>query len=568
MGDQYRKAAKNLGEILTKNAEEIPGRTAVIDRSRCLGWSEIDERTNRLANALAARGVSKGDRVAFLLQNDHHWLETTFATLKLGAVVVPLSWRMSAGEQERVVDDSSPSAVILSDAFLELCRDLPLWLAQTSRAILIGQGRPGTSSYEELIDRASPDAPETKVFEDDLACISFTSGTTGSPKGVMWTHGTLLSTIPDNPFPAHICRHSRQMLLAPTFVAGALIQLLNGVYNGATLILRDFDPAEVMGTIEQERPTLMACAAVMLRLLASMPEATERDTSSLKRIYYGGATIGSHEDFQRMREVFACDFQEGYGSAETAILITRLDPEDHKNLGTNTRLERLRSAGRAAPGARVKLVGTDGQAVPPEGGVGEVAVKAPWVMKGYWNRPVETEKVFDREGYYLTGDMGAMDRDGYLFIVERKDDMIKTGGLNVYPSEVEGVLMSHPAMEEAAVIGLPHPKWETAVAAVVRAKPGREVSHEDLRNFCKKKIGSYKIPKAFFTSQSLLPRSPLGKLQRKSLRESYTGEAKRLWEQESRKDPGRQAPQDDPLRYCRRCEFQEICQKFCTKYFE
>jgi acyl-CoA synthetase (AMP-forming)/AMP-acid ligase II len=199
--------------------------------------------------------------------------------------------------------------------------------------------------------------------------------------------------------------------------------------------------------------------------------------------------------------------------------------------------------------------------------VGEVAVKAPWVMKGYWNRPVETERAFDREGYYLTGDMGALDRDGYLFIVERKDDMIKTGGLNVYPSEVEGVLQSHPAVEEAAVIGLPHPKWETAVTAVVRAKPGRRVSEEDLRSFCRSKIGGYKIPKALFLSQTPLPRSPLGKVQRKTLREAYAGEAKRRWEEESRRDAGTPPLGDDPLRHCRRCEFQEICEKFCTKYF-
>ena len=180
----------------------------------------------------------------------------------------------------------------------------------------------------------------------------------------------------------------------------------------------------------------------------------------------------------------------------------------------------------------------------------------------------ETAKVFDRDGYYLTGDMGVMDREGYLFLVERKDDMIKTGGLNVYPSEVEEVLVSHPAVEEAAVIGLAHPKWETAVATVVRAKPGRSVTDEDLKAFSKKRIASYKIPKAFFFTASPLPRSPLGKVQRKRLRESYAAEAALLWGRETQKQPARRPVQDDPLRHCRKCEFQEICEKFCTKYFE
>ncbi len=559
---------KNLGEIVTRHAGEIPDRTAVIDRSGCLTWSQIEDRTNRLANALAAGGVNKGNRVAFLLHNDRDWLETTLATLKLGAVVVPLSYRMTAMELERVVGECSPSALILSETFRWLCRHLPPRLAETSRAIWIGQGTPERSRYEERLERAPPNAPGTEVAENDLACISFTSGTTGFPRGVMWTHGALLANVPDNPFPAQLCRHSSQLVLAPSFVAGALIQLLNGVYNGATLILQDFDPAEVMTTIEQEKPTLMACAAVMLRMLASMPEADSRDTSSLKRVYYGGAPIGSLEEFQKIRKVFSCDFQEGYGSAETCILITRLDPKDHEDLETPARVQRLRSAGRAAPGARVKLVGPDGRDVLPEGGVGEVAVKAPWLMKGYWNRPGETAKVFDRDGYYLTGDMGVMDRDGYLFLVERKDDMIKTGGLNVYPSEVEEVLVSHPAVEEAAVIGLAHPKWETAVAAVVRPKPGARISDEGLRGFCRAKIGAHKIPKAFFFSANPLPRSPLGKVQRKRLRESYAAEAAVLWGEETKKQPARRLDRDDPLRHCRKCEFQEICEKFCTKYFE
>jgi long-chain acyl-CoA synthetase len=422
--------------------------------------------------------------------------------------------------------------------------------------------------YEELLDQASPDAPQVRVSGDGLACISFTSGTTGFPKGVMWTHGTLIATVPDNPFPSEICRHSRQMVLAPPFVAGALVQVLNGAYNAATLILQDFDPSEVMRTIEQEKPTLMACAAVMLRMLASMPEADRRNTSSLRRIYYGGARIGSLEDYQKIRKVFDCDFQEGYGGAETGILVTRLDPEDHENLETNERVKRLQSAGRPAPGARLKLVDLEGNEVPPEGGVGEVAVKAPWVMKGYWNRPEETSDAFDPDGYYLTGDMGTIDQDGYLFLVERKDDMIKTGGLNVYPSEVEGVLAMHPAVEEVAVIGIPHPIWETAVAAVVRAKPGRKATDEDLRAFSKEKIASYKIPKAFFHTENPLPRSPLGKVQRKMLRESFAAEGRILKDPEAEDKPRRPALRDDPLRHCRKCEFQEVCEKFCYKYFE
>jgi long-chain acyl-CoA synthetase len=568
MGESQRSAPKNLGEILTKNAEEVPDRTAVVDRAGRLEWSRVDARVNRLANALSARGVKKGDRVAFLLPNDRHWLEVTFASLKLGAVLLPLNYRMTPKELERIADDCCPSALILSDSFLGHCRDLFLGSAGTSRAILIGPPFPGIAGYEELLDRAAKEAPQVNVCQDDLACISFTSGTTGFPKGVTWTHGTLLATVPDNPFPADICRHSRQMVIAPSFVAGALIQLLNGAYHGATLILRDFDPSEVMQTIEQEKPTLMACAAVMLRMLASLPDAARSRTSSLRRVYYGGASIGTLEAYQRIREVFACEFQQGYGSAETCILVSRLEPEDHEDLVTDERVKRLRSAGRPPPGVRVKLVGADGQEVDPGGGLGEVAVKAPWLMKGYWNRPEETAQAFDRDGYYLTGDMGFVDPDGYLYLVERKDDMVKTGGLNVYPGEVEGVLASHPDVNEVAVVGFPHSRWETAVTAVVRPRCGRKLTEEHLRSFCKQRIGSYKIPKAFFFTETPLPRSPLGKLQRKALREAYAAEARALWTAGTGEEAGRPAVRNDPLRHCRRCEFQEVCQKFCYKYFE
>jgi long-chain acyl-CoA synthetase len=568
MEQPARATLNHLGEILTRNAEEVPDRIAVVDPACRFTWSAIDERANRLANALSALGIRRGDRIAFLLRNSHHVLEAAFAAWKLGGLLVPLSYRMAAAELERVVRTCDPSALILLEDFLDLCRTLPLLSDRPSRAIVIGSSGEGTCGYEALLDQSDPSGPDTSVNEEDLACISFTSGTTGFPKGVLWSHGTLLATVPDNPFPGELCRKSRQLVLAPPFVAGSMIQILNGSCNGATLLLRDFEPHTVMQTIEKEKPTLMACAAVMLRMLASLPGVDRYDTSSLKRIYYGGAPIGSREDYRIIRRVFPCEFQQGYGGAETCILISRLDPEDHEEADREQGADKLRSAGRPAPGTRVKLIGPEGQDVPPGGGVGEVAVKAPWVMKGYWDRPEETKMAFDPDGYYLTGDMGAMDREGILTLVDRKDDMIKTGGLNVYPSEVEAILSSHPDVEEAAVIGVPHPKWETAVAAVIRLRAGSRITAPTLRSYCGEKIGSFKIPKAFFFTDSPLPRSALGKVQRKALRKAYAKEAALRWDAEAEKPGCRIPDRDDPLRHCRKCEFQEVCEKFCYKYFE
>jgi long-chain acyl-CoA synthetase len=425
-------------------------------------------------------------------------------------------------------------------------------------------------SYEALLQGFPATPPETEVTGTDLAYISFTSGTTGFPKGVMWTHGALLSTLPDNPFPERICLKSRQMVLAPSFVAGSQIQILNGAFHAATMIFMDFDPPGVMRAIEAEKPSLLASAAVMLRLLASLPDAAGRDTSSLKRIYYGGASMGSREEFERIREVFPCEFQQGYGGAETCILITRLHPDDHEHLETPERAARLLSAGRIEPGAEVRLLGPDGKDVLPRGKVGEVAVKAPWVMKGYWNRPEETSHAFSGDGFYRTGDMGFLDREGYLFLVDRTDDMIKSGGLNVFPGEIEAVLCSHPDVEEAAVIGIPHPRWETAVAAVVRTGGNATLRDRDLQDFCRNTLGSYKIPKSFFFTSTPLPRSPLGKVLRRQLRETYGREAtpSKQVEAEGRTDTPAGTRKRDPLRHCRRCEFKEVCEQFCYKYFE
>ena len=559
---------KNLGELLRKNAGQAPQLIAVLQPGKRLTWSEINERANRLANGLLAGGLKKGERVAFLLRNRSSWIETTFAALKTGAVVVPLNYRMAAGELKRILQDCRPSVLVLHNDFLDLGRSLSPNLTGSSQTLLAGGSHPEMNSYEKRIRESDDQDPAVDVSGGDLAYISFTSGTTGFPKGVMWTHEALLSTVADNPFPRELCHESRQMVLAPSFVAGSQIQILNGAFHASTLILQEFDPPRVMTTIQEEKPTLMASAAVMLRVLAALPDALRYDTSSLKRIYYGGASMGSRRAFEEIRKVFPCDFQQGYGGAETCILVSRLAPEDHRDLEDPERAARLLSSGRIASGAEVRILGPGGNVVEPGKQTGEVAVKAPWLMKGYWNRPEETAKAFNKEGYYLTGDMARVDPEGYLFLKDRKDDMIKTGGLNVFPCEVEAVLQAHPAVEEAAVLGLPHPKWEKAVVAVVRLKPDARLEEQDLRDFCRQSLGGYKIPKVFFFRSNPLPRNPLGKVEKKALKESYAGEARARWQGDPPQKQRPPEPDLDPLRHCRKCEFREVCEKFCYKYFE
>ena len=557
-----------LGEIPKENTAQDPQGTAVLQPGKRLTWSEINERTNRLANGLLAKGLTKGDRIAFLLRNRSSWIETTFAALKTGTVLVPLSYRMAAGVLKRILQECRPSVLVLHDDFLDLGLSLSPNLAGPAQILLVGGSHTEIPCYEKLIRESDDRDPVVNVSGKDLAYITFTSGTTGFPKGVMWTHEALLSTVEENPFPRELCLHSRQMVLAPSFVAGSQIQILNGACNAATLILQEFDPREVMQNIEKEEPTLMASAAVMLRMLAALPDAMQYDTSSLKRIYYGGASMGSRRAFEEIRKLFPCDFQQGYGSAETCILVSRLDPEDHRGPEEMKRPERLLSAGRTPPGTNVKILDQQGREVEGENEVGVVAVKAPWLMKGYWNNPEETAKAFNEEGYYLTGDMATMDRDGYLFLVDRKDDMIKTGGLNVFPGDVEAVIASHPAVEETAVIGLAHPRWEKAVVAVVRLNPVSNLEEKELRDFCRKALGAYKVPKAFFFTPTPLPRNSLGKVERKALKASYEEKTKALWQGEASQKQRSPDRDMDPLRHCRKCEFQEVCEKFCSKYFE
>ncbi len=559
-------APRNLGELLSRNTELFPHDTAVIHGGNRFTWAGLNERVNRLANGLSARGVNKGDRLALLTQNNHHWIEATFAGLKIGAVIVPLNYRMAAPELQRILGDCEASMLILDGPFGELFKGLSWNDSEPCPILCTGISQPGMASLSELVQESPDTAPDAEVAGHDLAYISFTSGTTGFPKGVMWTHEGLLSTIPDNPFSRDLCHRSRQLVVSPSFVAGSQILILNGMYNASTMILMDFNPQEVMKAIEHEKPSLMASAAVMLHMLATLPEAGRCDTGSLKRIYYGGSSMGTPERFEQIKKVFPCEFQQGYGSAETCILVSRLNPSDHDHLETPNRTARLTSAGRAYPGAEVRIMGQGGKEVTGTGEVGEVAIKAPWIMKGYWNRPEETSKVFDADGFYLTRDMAHQDQDGYIFIVNRKDDMIKTGGLNVYPSEIEAVITAHESVEEAAVFGIPHQKWQTAVAAVVKLEQGEEASEQDLRDFCKKSIGSYKVPKFFFFTSTPLPRSPLGKVLTGDLKKQYAPNKNPPLKTERKPAPPHKGK--DPLRHCRKCEFQEVCEKFCYKYFE
>lgn len=514
---------KNLGDVLRRNAEKYPEREGVVSGDVRLTWDELNQRVNRLARGLLNAGIKKGDRAAVVLLNCHQWVELNFAILKIGAVFVPVNYRLSSEEVGIIVNDSGAKVLFYSQAFSSLVKGLSDRCPLLEKIVCVGRPEDGQLAYDRLpVDNANE--PETEVNTDDLAYIAYTGGTTGIPKGVMWLHRTVLDTIQDVPYSFEIAFKSRELIPVPSFAGGVIVQVMNAVYCATTLLFMDFDPLEILKTIEKEKAELMASSAVPLFMLASHPDAGKFDLSSLKRIFYGGGSM-SLKQIKKIRTVFPCELQQGYGGTETLLNVTQLNPYDHL-LENEENLKRLGSAGHVNKGVEVRLV-DDAYKDVPLGEVGEIVVKSNSLLAGYWNRPDETQKAL-KDGWYYTSDMAYMDEEGYVFIVDRKNDMIKTGGISVYPAEVEGVIMEHPNVAEAAVVSAPDEKWGEKIVAVVVPQKGEALTEEDVREFCRVKMGGFKVPKMVEINKDPLPRTALGKLNRRGLRDRY-------WEGHGRK---------------------------------
>ena len=518
----------NIGKLLTKTALTFPERPAIVHGKKKWTYAQFNARANRLANALYGLGLSKGDNVALLQQNYPEMLESLFAAFKAGCGVVPINWRLHPNEFAFIINHSEAKAVILSSEFNESIMDIRDRIPDAQYLIALADGAGELLDYETLLQSGSDRFMDADVAPDDLAWLFYTSGTTGMPKGAMLTHRNLLAMtmnfytdICPGFGPADVVLHA-----APLSHGSGCYALSNIGKAAANVILESptFDPELVFKTIQEYRVTNMFAAPTMINLLVHSPAVNRYDHSSLRALNYGGAPM-LLEDLREAMSILGPCLVQLYGQAESPMTITYLPPRDHVLEGAEEQMKRLASAGIPRTDVEVMIFDRDDNPL-PTGRMGEIVTRSDLVMKGYWHNPEATRETL-RKGWLHTGDMGYMDEENYLFIMDRSKDMIISGGENIYPREIEEVMIRHPAVREVAVIGVPDKKWGEAIKAVVSLVEKRSVTEEELIAFCKESIASYKKPRSVdFVDE--LPKNNYGKILKRALRAGY-------WEGRERK---------------------------------
>ncbi|MDB6001331.1 MAG: long-chain-fatty-acid--CoA ligase [Rhizobacter sp.] len=500
--------ATGLHEWLLRRAARVPTHAALSCDGVTWTYGELADRIERFSAVLAAGGVKAGDRVGYLGFNDPMLVLAMFAATRIGAIFVPLNFRLSGPELRFIVNDAGIHTLIVAEehlAVIETVRDE----LEVKRRIHRGDGAPGWESAQALLADAPAVPPAVPARPDDVAVIMYTSGTTGHPKGAMLTHGNFWANNLNEMMLWDMVSTDVTLNFAPMFhVGGLLCGSLTTLAAGGHLVLqRGFDAAAVMKSVERDRITVSFGVPAMLLFISQHADFERADLSSLRLVSVGGAPMP--EPLLRLYAERGIPVHQGYGMTETASMITFLHPERaHDKLG---------SSGTPPLLTEIKLIDAAGREVTTPRATGEVCVRGQNVMAGYWNRPEATEAAFTRDGWFRSGDVGYLDEEGFLYICDRLKDMVISGGENIYPAEVESVLYEHPDIAEVAVIGAPDATWGEHVVAVVALKPGASLTLEALQAFAEKKLARYKLPRELRFVDAL-PRNPTGKVQKAQLR--------------------------------------------------
>jgi long-chain acyl-CoA synthetase len=503
-----------IGHWLARTARQHGDQEAVFDGESRRTYDELANRSRRLAAGLARTGVGRGDRVAVISKNRCEFVELYFAATEISAVLVPLNWRLRPDELRVQIEDAGARVLIAESEFAATLGEG----VSGSRRFVLGPSTTGWESFEAL---NAPAAAPSDPFGDDgeIAVQMYTSGTTGRAKGAMLSHANIVamtqSWLTEMPL---LPRTDRFLQVTPLFHVGAMLMTMSCVASGARLrLLREFFPEPAVEALASEGVTHALFVPSMIQWILSEPEIDMRRFEALRLIIYGAAPIPPDLLAHAMK-VFRCDFLQGYGLTETTGVVTTLRPEDHR-VDDAARLRlRLASAGRAVSCCEVRVVDANGEEVAP-GEVGEVVARGGNVTPGYWQNDEATRDAF-RDGWFRTGDLATCDADGYITIVDRLKDMILVGGENVYPREIEDTLRSHPDVQDAAVIGIPHDIWGEEVLALVVTRPGVNADSRALIRYCRDRIARFKCPtRVELTAE--IPRNAAGKMLKRTLREPY-----------------------------------------------
>jgi len=508
-----------LAELLTRAERQFPGKSAIIHGDRQLSFAQVGEAANRLASALVHRlGVRKGSRVGLLLPNCPEFTITDWALIRAGLVRVPANPRLAAAEIEYILKDSGANVVVYHSDYASVVESIRPNLPEARHFIAIGAAAAGSLHWDGVLAQGQPESFHVDTDMDDPYMILYTSGTTGRPKGATTTLRSRWFTIFTSAENENFVEPSDVMLHVASLGHGSGTKVLNHYVKGATNIYLPKFTAEIFcQTVQRHRVTTTWLVPTIIGMLLDFPERQKYDLSSLRTIVYGGAPM----PVERLKEALQCFgpiFVQVFGLSETPHPIVSMGKGEHVT-GTPEQLDRrLGSAGRPSIGVEVRLVTEDGREAAP-GEVGEIAARGDNVMTGYWGKPEATAEVM-KNGWFYTGDLAVADEEGYISIVDRKKDMIISGGYNVYPREVEEALYKHSAVRECAVIGVPDPKWGEAVKAVVSLKAGHPATAEDLLEHCRVWLAGYKKPQSVDLLDEL-PKSPNGKILKRELRKPY-----------------------------------------------
>jgi long-chain acyl-CoA synthetase len=506
---------QTLRDMIDDIAQRYPDKTAFICEDMRYTFEQVNQRINSLVHALADLGVGKGDRVGILAYNCPQYFEV-FGLAKAGRVCVPLNYRFVGRELLYLINNSEISTLIFQSEFVDVLSSIRDELGAVKSFICLDADIDGVLNYEELIGGFSPDEPLENVNADDPCVLFYTSGTTGWPKGAIHTHKSILAET-QVPY-RNLTSRDVVLCVMPFFhVGGSAAHLIPAFAVGATQVIhKRFEESLILRTIEEEGVTYVFLVPTMIIRLLEHPDLMNYDLSSLHGVGYTGAPMpveALRRGIERLGEVF---FQE-LGQTET-LNMTVLKREEHKLEGSPRELRRLESVGKPPREGELRIVDEQGRDV-PVGQAGEIVARSERMMQGYWRMPEETVQTM-RDGWLHTGDVGRKDEDGYIYLVDRKKDMIISGGENIYSREVEDVLYMHPAVREAAVVGVPDNLWGESVKAVVVLKEGASASEEEIIDFCKDNLASYKKPRSI-EFRDELPKTASGKIRKVEIRESH-----------------------------------------------